>query len=483
MAGYARYVGHVGALAVALGVGSAAAVMPMAFADNTGSAGSSASESPHSSEASAGAGTPARRSGRVNHVGDHAPAAGDSTLPDTSSRDSSPVTRGGNKAPAATATLNRSTASPAVSAPVSHPAATGAAAVAEAPAPSAAAVTPVDVSALAGSAPTTILLPPAQLSPLQTTVTIAPAAAAAPSITTPRPAAAADAVKGLGAALHSWLASGSTGDSPAAAPLMWTALAVTRRELGAKNTVKSTGTPAAAALAVGPLGLFGNGTADHPNGGLLIGSGYTFTAADVGTTPNCLAGSACNGGKGGLIGNGGGGYQGGVGGAAGWFGNGGAGGGGIVAVNNGAGGFGGRGGLILGSGGNGGAGSNAIIGAGGAGGAAGDAGFLSVWGNGGIGGAGGTGGGGGLAADGFDSTSILGMAAGRNENGSSLISGSLSSGAARRSVMMSFCAGSSGMLTGRSLPQGSNSPSGSVGLSARAAIRRRTIRWVERSEA
>ena len=44
--GYARYVGRVGALAIALGVGSAVASMPMAFADTTGSAGSSADNYP-----------------------------------------------------------------------------------------------------------------------------------------------------------------------------------------------------------------------------------------------------------------------------------------------------------------------------------------------------------------------------------------------------------------------------------------------------
>ena len=43
--GYAKYVGRVGALAVALGVGSGLAAMPLAFADTTGSAGSTGSTS------------------------------------------------------------------------------------------------------------------------------------------------------------------------------------------------------------------------------------------------------------------------------------------------------------------------------------------------------------------------------------------------------------------------------------------------------
>lgn len=42
-AGYARYVGRVGLLAVALGIGAAVASMPLASADSTGSAGSSGS--------------------------------------------------------------------------------------------------------------------------------------------------------------------------------------------------------------------------------------------------------------------------------------------------------------------------------------------------------------------------------------------------------------------------------------------------------
>ena len=41
--GFARYVGRVGALAVALGVGAAVAAVPVAFADTTGSSGSSGS--------------------------------------------------------------------------------------------------------------------------------------------------------------------------------------------------------------------------------------------------------------------------------------------------------------------------------------------------------------------------------------------------------------------------------------------------------
>ena len=90
--------------------------------------------------------------------------------------------------------------------------------------------------------------------------------------------------------------------------------------------------------------FIGNGTAENPNGGLLIGNGYSWTA------DTCPTGS-CTGGNGGLVGNGGAGYNGGDGGQAGWFGRGGAGGAGVTVLN---GGNGGSGGLFLGDGGAGG---------------------------------------------------------------------------------------------------------------------------------
>ncbi|ORB12580.1 hypothetical protein BST34_26740, partial [Mycolicibacterium monacense DSM 44395] len=70
------------------------------------------------------------------------------------------------------------------------------------------------------------------------------------------------------------------------------------------------------------VGLFvGNGTADRPNAGLLLGNGYSYTAT------TCPASTVCSGGHGGLlIGNGGNGFRGGNGGNAGFIGNGGAGG-------------------------------------------------------------------------------------------------------------------------------------------------------------
>ena len=131
----------------------------------------------------------------------------------------------------------------------------------------------------------------------------------------------------------------------------------------------------------------GNGTADNPNGGLLVGDGYSYT----GYAGACTSG-ACNGGNGGIIGNGGDGFAGGNGGAAGWFGAGGH--GGAATTVGGTGGKGGSGGLFAGPGGDGGAGGPD----GGLGGDGGNAGGASLVGAGGIGGIGGAGVNGGAAA-------------------------------------------------------------------------------------
>ena len=103
-----------------------------------------------------------------------------------------------------------------------------------------------------------------------------------------------------------------------------------------------------------PLGfLFGNGTPDHPDAGLLIGDGYDFTENDVDVTPYCVAGSPCNGGNAGLLfGNGGNGYDGGSGGSAYLYGLGGNGGNavdfGLLGETN-NGGTGGQGGIFGGT--------------------------------------------------------------------------------------------------------------------------------------
>lgn len=108
--------------------------------------------------------------------------------------------------------------------------------------------------------------------------------------------------------------------------------------------------------------FFSDGTAGHPNAGLIGGNGYSWT------DETCTDASSCTSGRAGLIyGNGGNGYAGGAGGSTGWFGNGGDGGDGVAwnpvvpAVGvGGTGGAGGNGGLFYGNGGKGGAGGDAI---------------------------------------------------------------------------------------------------------------------------
>ena len=207
---------------------------------------------------------------------------------------------------------------------------------------------------------------------------VAPAAASVP-VMSATPAEGRSSVSDVGGGLLSWLETGSGGGAPAAAPLMWTALAVSRRELGKTATTAkaaaatTSGEPAdpligvaasstvvsPAASAVGdPISDFirffvGNGTADNPNAGILFGDGFSYTMYEGA----CTSG-ACNGGNGGLIGSGGSGFAGGNGGSAGWFGSGGTGGAGVAG---GDGGTGGTGGLFFGNGGNGGAGGAAVI--------------------------------------------------------------------------------------------------------------------------
>ena len=204
--GYARYVGRVGALAIALGVGSAVASMPMAFADTTGSAGSSADNSSTGATKST---SPSRRSGH----GASAPAS------DSAGSPASP--RSGGSTPAAAAPRRNNSApvsapSPAVgdsidTTPDSTPARS---VVADTPAESA---TPTHNDA------------PAPSTPADEVASVA--AAPSPAAAAPRATASAS-VNTLGSNLLSWLATSGNGDGPAVAPLMWTALAVTRREDG-----------------------------------------------------------------------------------------------------------------------------------------------------------------------------------------------------------------------------------------------------------
>lgn len=202
-----------------------------------------------------------------------------------------------------------------------------------------------------------------------------------------------------------WRSTSGSGDSPAATPLPWAAAAAVRRELGGVsrtaaaasrsqpaepvNPVAASSTASAASVPGAPttwrpgsvLRVFvGNGTADNPHAGILLGNGHSYT-----TYGGACTTGACDGGNGGLIGNGGDGFAGGNGGAAGWFGSGGN--GGAATTAGGTGGRGGSGGLIVGDGGQGGSGGTG----GGTGGDGGNAGVLSFFGTGGVGGVGGVG--------------------------------------------------------------------------------------------
>ena len=73
---FAGVIGRVGALAVALGVGSAIASMPMAFADTTGSAGSSASDSSVKAPARVARSAGVARSGGASAAKPRSAAAG-----------------------------------------------------------------------------------------------------------------------------------------------------------------------------------------------------------------------------------------------------------------------------------------------------------------------------------------------------------------------------------------------------------------------
>ena len=201
----------------------------------------------------------------------------------------------------------------------------------------------------------------------------APAVAeATPVMTAARVGVAVSAASGLGGPT-----SGDGPRAPVADPGVWAAAAYARREAGDEDGASETagrpgvmpsGEPfvaraatsdetsvggSAASATADEFWLFGNGTAEHPNAGMLFGDGFSWDAS------SCTGGGACNGGNAGLLGgDGGNGFNGGSGGSAGWFGNGGKGG---LGVPGGNGGNGGRGGLILGSGGNGGAGGAALV--------------------------------------------------------------------------------------------------------------------------
>ena len=352
VSGPARHVGRIGALAVALGIGSGLWSLPVAFADSTGSAGAS------------------------SDAGQQAPAV------------SARVSRDREAAAAGPAGSDRGNSRNRVSAP--SPTAGPVGRDGGGDRRSATAQRDLLPTAAGGNSPTLI-----------------GRGGADANVT--RGSRDADIAATVGAELASWFSAG-TDASSALDPSERTALAPAPGGSGkAAKTAKTTAVPTAsggrvtsavpqanstifgsALTASDPITDFirifiGDGTADDPNGGIIFGNGYSWTAQSC---PN----RSCNGGNSGLIGDGGDGYNGGNGGSAGVFGNGGD--GGAALTPGGTGGAGGRGGLLMGNGGNGGAGGaiGGPVGDGGAGGRGGDTGLLSVLGRGGNGGAGGSGG-------------------------------------------------------------------------------------------
>ena len=390
------YVGRVGALAVALGVGGMIGGLPAVAAADTGTAADApgtTQSADSSSDKSSARGTtrqhrPPGRATRDDQADDAAQPSVTTRSPRTSSA-ADPITDpaprpGRHRAP---------DVAPATS---PDPVATPIADIAVPPA-----------SAVDQGSTSSADLGPAPAATQVAAAIVAPALPQAPVMA----AATPDTVTSGDGADSSWLDGNHDAPyAPAAAPFAWAAAALSRRELSAETvpvipassaTTGAPPLPSGAALGsetetvkAAPIKrlvrvFIGDGTAENPDAGILFGDGYSYT----GYAGACTSG-ACDGGRAGLIGNGGNGFNGGNGGAAGWFGNGGAGGHGAAAINGGAGGDGGRGGLILGDGGIGGNGADATdpTADGGAGGKGGSAGKLSLNGDGGAGGRGGRGG-------------------------------------------------------------------------------------------
>ena len=225
----ARYVGRIGALAVALGVGGAIAAVPTVASADTGAgpdagASSSAQASADSAESQTASPSQATRRGagpRTSLAGpadNDSPAAEQSDASTASAADSAPARRAA--APTKRSSVQRGPSAP--SASVAAPVAPAA------PAPT------VDV-AEATAVAVAVDTPPAA---------VAPAAAEAPQLTV---ATAPGAVSGIGTALLTLLGGGTPG-APASAPLSWAVLSVSRRETE----------PAAAAAIASPASSVGD---------------------------------------------------------------------------------------------------------------------------------------------------------------------------------------------------------------------------------
>lgn len=359
-----RYIGRVGALAIALGIGSAIAAMPMAYADTTGSKRSSG----HSSQASSGEARSAPRSPRVGIRSGSAradPAApsgsgrGSPTPPDPASG-TSPRPRRRRRPPAHPHPGCRAVLRATHQAPVTEHVHTAAPRTGS---PDVLQGMPGTRTSISGTAiPDPAESPaPAQASiPVEAGVASGAGTPVAPAMTAAQPQERCSSrrrhVVLVGNRRAARLTGFRGGDVRRPRP------GAPGRTFGVQDwpTRRRLSSPPARLIraSLRPLsrvsipfadiiGIFiGDGTVERSrDAGLLFGNGYSWTAE---TCPT----STCTGGRAGLLlGNGGNGYNGGDGGSAGWFGDGGDGGAGLTG---GAGGTGGIGGLFFGNGGRGG---------------------------------------------------------------------------------------------------------------------------------
>ena len=262
---YARYVGRVGALAVALGVGAS---MPVAYADRQGSDGSTGSSSGSGSESSD---SPAAGSGRRSHSGARgagvsSPAPAPSVAPEdvpadvpdsvavTSSRGGSAAADGADARSGAGAGRGRSSSVPVVGGSGGHFSAVSAGSEGGVPAAPVAAVSPRGgrAEAVVSPAPAAASgnrspapVPAASVLSVPASVVsggagaVPVAAAAAAPVMSAAPAAATGVVGSLGAGWLSWLSGGAGDGVPWATPLAWTVLAATRRDVNGSRGTKA----------------------------------------------------------------------------------------------------------------------------------------------------------------------------------------------------------------------------------------------------
>ncbi len=233
--GYAKNIGRLGALAVALGVGYGVAEMPLALADDSAASdtGSSASHAGRGHGPSSAGDSGSSRGAGHRGGAPSAPDAVDTAAPDSALADiptvpvisvkSDPVKN--DTPPAAAAAVS----APAPSAAVKTAAAPSAA-VNSAPAPS----VPVNVApaaaqpAPAAGAPAPAATTATVLAPAAATVVSAPVSHPAPAAAAPKPLANLATL--VSSALSPLLGSG-TGGAPGQAPLLFGVLAWARKEL------------------------------------------------------------------------------------------------------------------------------------------------------------------------------------------------------------------------------------------------------------